>query len=90
MLKDSDALYEDIIELIRKTREIREYRDNYRKQLHEAWQAIRRNEVVLNRVIAQEGTLSSSLQLKNARRTTKLLNSFLFDGSCKDETTYDN
>jgi uncharacterized coiled-coil DUF342 family protein len=51
MLKDSDTLYEDIIELIRKTREIREYRDNYRKQLHEARQAIQRNEVVLDRVI---------------------------------------
>jgi hypothetical protein len=34
MLKDSDALYKDIIELIRKTREIQEYRDNYCKQLH--------------------------------------------------------
>jgi hypothetical protein len=40
MLKDPDALYKDIIELIRKTREIREYRDNYRKQLHEARQTI--------------------------------------------------
>jgi uncharacterized coiled-coil DUF342 family protein len=36
ILKDSNALYKDIIELIRKTREIREYRDNYHKQLHKA------------------------------------------------------
>jgi hypothetical protein len=90
MLKDFDALYKDIIKLIRKTREIREYRDNYREQLHEARQAIQRNEVVLNWVIAQEGTLSSSLQLENARCTIKLLDSSLFDGSCKDKTIYDN
>ena len=66
MLKDPDALYEDIIELLRKIREIREYRDNYREQLHEARQAIRRNEVVLDRVIAREGTPSGSPQPKNA------------------------
>ena len=90
MLKDPDALYEDIIELLRKIREIREYRDNYREQLHEARQAIRRNEVVLDRVITREGTPSGSLQPENARRTTKLPDPPLFDGSCKDGTTYDN
>jgi uncharacterized coiled-coil DUF342 family protein len=90
MLKDSDTLYKDIIKLIRKTREIQEYRDNYHEQLHKAQQAIQRNKVVLNQVIVQEGTLSSSLQLENARCTTKLLDSSLFDSSCKDETIYDN
>jgi len=90
MLKDPDALYEDIIELIRKTREIREYRDNYREQLHEARQAIRRNEAVLDRVIAREDTPSGSPQPENARRTTKLPDPPLFDGSRKDGTTYDN
>ncbi|KAH0553394.1 hypothetical protein GP486_006535, partial [Trichoglossum hirsutum] len=40
MLKDPDALYEDIIELIEKSRDFRAHRDNYRKQLIEVKQTM--------------------------------------------------
>ena len=40
ILKDPDALYEDIIELIKKSRDFRTYRDNYRKQLIEVKQTM--------------------------------------------------
>jgi uncharacterized coiled-coil DUF342 family protein len=40
MLKDPDALYEDIIELIEKLRDLRTYRDTYHEQLIEVKQAL--------------------------------------------------
>ena len=40
MLKDPDALYEDIIELIEKSRDFRAHRDNYREQLIEVKQTM--------------------------------------------------
>jgi Zinc knuckle len=91
MLKDPETLYTEVLELITKVRDLRAYGENYREQLHEARQTIRRNEALLDRVITQEGTLSGAPSPpESARRTTKLPDPPLFDGSSKDGTTYDN
>jgi hypothetical protein len=91
MLKDPETLYTEVLELITKVRDLRAYGENYREQLHEARQAIRRNEAVLDRVIAQESTPSGSPSPpEGAHRTTKLPDPPLFNGSSKDGTTYDN
>ena len=93
MLKDPRNLHEEILDLITGMRNARAHGENYREQLHEAQQAIRRNEAVLDRVIAQDGsppgTPASRLE-PVARRTTKLPDPPLFDGHSKDGTTYDN
>ncbi|KAH0562003.1 hypothetical protein GP486_003292 [Trichoglossum hirsutum] len=73
MLKNPDALYEDIIELIKKSRDFRVYRDNYRKQLIEVKQTMQHS-----------GTISGTLVLFKGQRFMKLPDPLLFDGSTKD------
>jgi len=79
MLKDPDALYEDIIELIEKSRDFRAHRDNYREQLIEVKQTMQRS-----------GTVGGTPAPPEGRRSTKLPDPPLFDGSTKDGVTYDN
>jgi hypothetical protein len=91
MLEDPENLYTEVIELITRLRDQRAYTENYREQLQEARQAIQRHEAVIERLVAQEGTASSSSPAPEAaRRTTKLPDLPLFDGSNKDGVTYDN
>ena len=52
MLKDPEALYEEIMELISKTRNFQAYNENYREQLQEAKQALRKSEVIINKFLA--------------------------------------
>ncbi|KAH0551113.1 hypothetical protein GP486_007541, partial [Trichoglossum hirsutum] len=79
MLKDLDALYEDIIELIKKSRDFRAHRDNYREQL-----------IGVKQTMQRSGTIGSMLVPPEGRRSTKLPDPPLFDGSTKDGVTYDN
>ncbi|KAH0542447.1 hypothetical protein GP486_008640, partial [Trichoglossum hirsutum] len=79
MLKDPDALYEDIIELIEKSRDFRAHRDNYREQLIEVKQIMQRS-----------GTVGGTPALPEGQRSTKLPDPPLFNGSTKDRVTYDN
>jgi len=91
MLEDPANLYTEVIELITKLRDQRAYSENYREQLQEARQAIRRHEAVIERLVAREGSPSGSSPVPEVvRRTTKLPDPPLFDGSNKDGVTYDN
>ena len=60
MIKDPETLYEEIVELITKTRDLRAHSENYREQLREARQAVARNEAILDRVLAQNHGSTSS------------------------------
>jgi hypothetical protein len=91
MLKDLEVLYTEVLKLITKVWDLCAYGENYCEQLHEAKQVIRRNEVILDRVITQEGSPPNSpLPYKSAQCTMKLPDPSLFDGSSKDRTTYNN
>jgi hypothetical protein len=91
MLEDPEALYSEVVELIKKLRDQRAFSENYREQLHEAKQAIRRHEAVIERLVVQERTpIGSSPAPEGTRHTTKLPDPPLFDGGNKDGTTYDN
>jgi hypothetical protein len=92
MLKDPETLYNEIVELILKMREVRAHSENYREQLQEAKQAITRNENVLDRVLAQnrEPTPLGTPSPEGTRRPGKLPDPPLFDGSSKDGPTFEN
>jgi hypothetical protein len=80
LLKDPEALYREVVELINRTRDLRAYSENYQEQLHEAKQALRRSGTA-------DGTPAPH---ESARRTTKLPDPPLFDGSNKEGVTYNN
>ncbi|KAH0563434.1 hypothetical protein GP486_001995 [Trichoglossum hirsutum] len=77
--KDPKTLYQEIVELIQQARDLRAFSENYREQLVEAKQALRRSE-----------TAGSMPALSEARRSTKLPDQLLFDGTSKDGVTFDN
>ncbi|KAI9767943.1 MAG: hypothetical protein M1839_004307 [Geoglossum umbratile] len=65
MLKDLEALYEEIIELIIKTKDLQAYSENYRKQLQETKQALQKSEAMLNKILEQ--TPNGSLAPEKSR-----------------------
>ncbi|KAH0562538.1 hypothetical protein GP486_002778 [Trichoglossum hirsutum] len=79
MLKNPDALYKDIIELIEKSRDFHAHRDNYREQLFEVKQ-----------IMQYSRTIGSMPAPSEGRRFTKLPDLPLFNGSMKDGVMYDN
>ena len=92
MLKDPDTLYAEIVELIEKSRDLRAHKENYQEQLLEAKQTIRRNEALLDWVMARESSPidPQPARTEAVRRTMKLPDPPLFDGGGKDGVTYDN
>jgi hypothetical protein len=51
MLKDLEALYNKILELITKTKDLQVYSENYQIQLQEMKQALYKSEAILSRVL---------------------------------------
>jgi hypothetical protein len=92
MLEHPEVLYKEIVELIMKTRDLRAYNENYREQLRETKQALRKNEIILDKFISHphEPTPAGSPAPENSRRTVKLPDPPLFDGTGKDSITFDN
>ncbi|KAH0548084.1 hypothetical protein GP486_008180, partial [Trichoglossum hirsutum] len=78
-LQDPKALYQELAELIQRTRDLKAIGENYCKQLYKAKQAFR-NSTVTRTPAPHEGI----------QRTTKLPDPLLFDSSIKNEVTYDN
>src|ERR1700745_1985346 len=69
-LQDPKALYQELVELIQRTRDLKAFSENYREQLYEVKQTLR-NGTATGTPAPHEG----------ARRTTKLPAPPLFDGS---------
>jgi len=91
LLQDPDKLYKDVQALIKRVKELRAYNENYCEQLQEMKQAVRRNEVVIERLATQGApSLSLSPAPEVTRRTTKLPDPPLFDGSNRSGASYDN
>jgi hypothetical protein len=78
-LKDPKTLYQEIAELIQQAKDLRAIGENYREQMVEAKQALR-DSIATGTPAPHEG----------ARRTTKLPDPPLFDGTSKDGVTFDN
>jgi hypothetical protein len=91
LLQDPEHLYNEVIELLAKLRDIRAINENYQEQLQEAKETIQANETTILRLAMHErATSGSPAPHEGTRRTTKLPDPPLFDGSLKDGTTYDN
>jgi hypothetical protein len=91
MLQDPDNLFAQVSELLEALRDQRAYGANYREQLQEARQTIHRHEAVIERLVEQQRpAVASSPAPEGIRRTTKLPDPPLFNGTSKDGITYDN
>jgi hypothetical protein len=91
LLKDPDRLYEEIVELIAKTRDLQAYSENYRTQLQETKQALHKNEAIINKLLEQPaGRAQSETPAPEGRRIVKLPDPPLFEGRIKDGITFDN
>jgi len=91
LLQDPAALYEEIIELILKTRDALAHSENYRDQLRETKQALRKNEAIIEKLLAQPaGMATSGSPAPEGRRSVKLPDPPIFEGTTKDGITFDN
>ena len=92
LLEHPETLYKEIVELVTKARDLRAYGENYHEQLQETKRALHKSETILDKLVAQpSGHLpDGSPAPEHARRTVKLPDPPLFDGSSKDVTTFDN
>jgi Zinc knuckle len=91
LLKDPDRLYEEIVELIAKTRDLQAYSENYRAQLRETKQALHKNEAIIDKLLERPaGRAQSETPAPEGRRTVKLPDPPLFEGRIKDGITFDN
>ncbi|KAH0548221.1 hypothetical protein GP486_008067 [Trichoglossum hirsutum] len=77
--KDSKTLYHEITKLIQQAKNLRTFSENYREQLVETKQALQCSKTAGSMPVSSEG-----------RRSTKLPDPLLFNGSIKDGVTYDN
>jgi len=74
-----------------KTRETLAHSENYRNQLREAKQALRKNEAIIDKFLAQPtGIAISSSPAPEGRRSVKLPDPPVFEGMTKDSITFDN
>jgi hypothetical protein len=89
LLRNPEALYEEIVELILKTRDILAHSENYRDQLRETKQALRKNEAIIEKLIAQPAGMTGS-PAPEGRRSVKLPDPPIFEGTTKDGITFDN
>lgn len=92
MLKDPEALYDEIVALIAKAKDLHAHSENYREQLREAKRALKKSEAIVDKFLAQpfERAQSDSPVPEGNRRTVKLPHPPVFEGKATSGTTFDN
>jgi Zinc knuckle len=91
MLKDPESLYNEIMELITKTRDLHAYGENYREQLREAKRALKKSEAIVDKFLTQPAErVQSESPAPEGRRTVKLPDPPVFEGKTTAGPTFDN